>query len=121
MKNRRPRGSSARLGFTIIEAVVAILLLSVGAIALASTAAWSARLASDGRALQRQTERVQHVVDSLRTVPCAAIASGSATASGTTVSWSVIHTASVAEVAVVSPPPARRVSPFALRFIVPCE
>ena len=110
-----------QLGFTLVEAVVAILLLSVGAIGLASTSAWSARLSADGRALQRQSQSVQYVADSLRTVPCAALSSSSATTAYGPVSWSVTRTSTVANVAITAPPAVRRSGAFSVPFIIPCE
>ncbi len=110
-----------QLGFTIVEAVVAILLLSVGAIGLASSSAWSARLTADARALQRQSQSVQYVADSLRTVACLALNSSSATTAYGPVSWSVTRTSTVANVAITAPPAARRSAAFSIALIIPCE
>lgn len=115
--------SACRRAFTVVEAVVAILLLSVGAIALASTSAWSARLTADGRALQQQTQALQYVADSLRTLPCAAMTSASAATPYGPATWSVTRTILVANIALIAPPTpfSRRTTPFAVALTIPCE
>ncbi|MEO7963340.1 MAG: type II secretion system protein [Gemmatimonadaceae bacterium] len=110
-----------RAGFTIIEAVIALVLLSIGALGLASTSAWAARLNADARAIDAQTRNVQDTIDSLRALPCLAIASGSAVRASGIVAWSVTHTSSVAEVALLAPAPARRAANLPVQLIIPCE
>jgi type IV pilus assembly protein PilV len=82
-----PNRRSRRTGFTLVEVVVAVLLLSLAALGVASTATFTASLAASTRAHALATRATALVVDSLRSVPCAALASGGANTAAGTVRW----------------------------------
>lgn len=73
---------AARGGFGLVELVVAIMILSVGVLGLASTAAYVTRQVNEGGQATYAANRVQTLMDSLRAVPnCSGLASGSIAAS----------------------------------------
>jgi hypothetical protein len=88
----------SRSGFTVAEVVVAVIVLSVGLLALAGSTALTSRMVGSGRQVTRvgqaaaaRLERLRQVAFS--TVPaCSAPAwrSGSAGGSGLSESWSIL-------------------------------
>jgi type II secretory pathway pseudopilin PulG len=83
-----------RDGMTIVEVVVAILMLSVGLLALAGLAAGASKAIRGGGTQVVAAAVAQSRFDSLSSVPCATLAnggatSGSSTTRGITERWSV--------------------------------
>ncbi len=85
-----------RGGFTIIEVLVAVVILGIGIIALVSSSASSTRMIGRGRsatrAVQAATERMEILRSTAyRTSPdCTALASGTdSAATGVVTSWTV--------------------------------
>ena len=85
-------------GFTIVEVLIAIVMLSVGVLALASSSGAITRMMSFGRMKTDATAIAQSVLDSLRyraqatTPKCTALASGThgtAPKRGFSTSWTV--------------------------------
>ena len=103
---KHPRG-----GFTIVEVLIAIIMLSVGVLALASSSGTITRMMYDGRTKTDISAVAQSVLDSLRakaygtTYPsCSALASGSAGTvprPGMTVNWIIGGTPQQVEIRVV--------------------
>ena len=110
-----------RAGFTIAEALVALLLLTLGALGVASTSAWAARLASDARGVERQALAVQSAADSLRGVACPALTSGGAVTAAGPVTWTAVPHAAAVQLTVSAPPPPRRTQALTAELLVPCE
>lgn len=83
---------AGRRGFTIVEVLIAIIMLSIGVLALASSAGGITRMMSNGQRKTRSYAMATSLVDSLRRVAltnCAGLpANGSGTNSGITISWS---------------------------------
>ena len=89
----------SRGGFTIVEVLIAIIMLSIGVLALASSSGTITRMMYDGRTKTEIAAVAQSVLDSLRTKAygttypsCAALADGSAgipPRPGMTVDWFV--------------------------------
>ena len=77
-----PRPSD-RGGFTIIEVIVAILILSIGVLALAGTAAVVTKQMASGTRQTVASTIAQARFDSLASVQCANLAAGGATTTGT--------------------------------------
>jgi type IV pilus assembly protein PilV len=76
-------------GFTIIEVLVAVVILTIGLLGLVTTAALVTRMIGQG---QRYTEAAALAGDrfeQLRSVSCAALANGTSTQGGFTVAWTV--------------------------------
>ena len=89
-----------RKGFTIVELIVAIMILTVGLLSLASTAGSMTRIMA---ASSRQTvaaQVAQSRIDSLSSIDCTTLAkagatSGSSTVRGVTETWTVTDGANV--------------------------
>jgi len=87
--------SGRRDGFTLIEVLIAIVILSVGILALMQTAATSTIMLRDGRLRTRISTMAASRIDSLRLVAastdptCAAVSSGSASSLYGTETWTV--------------------------------
>jgi prepilin-type N-terminal cleavage/methylation domain-containing protein len=85
----RTRRLRARRGFTLVELMVAILLMAVGVLGLASTAVAVARL-SGGAAQQTVAANVAATrFEQLRSASCSTIKAGSATTRGVSERWVV--------------------------------
>ena len=86
-------------GFTLIEVMIAVVLLTVGVMALASGSAQVSRMIGRGRTDTMLGEVISSRADQLRriaastTPPCTALANGNATTSGITQSWTVLGAA----------------------------
>jgi prepilin-type N-terminal cleavage/methylation domain-containing protein len=86
----RPAESSRgvpRAGFTLVEMMVAVVILAIGLLGLASTAAVVTRQISGGAAQSIAANVVQSRVESLRSLSCAAIEDGSAVTRGVSERW----------------------------------
>lgn len=78
---------NVRGGFTLIEVVIAIVILAAGALALAGTAAVTARRLAES---SRQTSAVSVArsrAEASMASPCASLASGSETVRGVQSAW----------------------------------
>ena len=86
-RRRRPR--RARHGFTVIEMIIAIMVMSIGIMGLAGTARYVAMQMGNGRTQTIAATFATKIADSLSARRCAAIASGSQTKRGVTITWTV--------------------------------
>ena len=84
---RRPR--RARRGFTVIEMIIAIMVMSIGIMGLAGTARYVAMQMGNGSNQTVAATLSTKVADSLSARRCAAIVSGSQTKRGVTITWTV--------------------------------
>lgn len=117
-----PHAIPARRGFTLVEVVVAVVLLAIAALGVASTATFVARLAATARALALATRANAHIVDSLRGTPCASLGAGSARTPAGSVYWTASATGATRHVrAVLTPLSARVRAPLVEEVIVPCD
>ena len=86
-RRRRPR--RARHGFTVIEMIIAIMVMSIGIMGLAGTARYVAMQMGNGRTQTIAATFTTKIADSLSARRCAAIVSGSQTKRGVTITWTV--------------------------------
>ena len=94
----RTRRRQARAGFTLVELMVAILVMAVGVLGLAGTAVAVARL-TGGATQQTIAANVAATrFEQLRSSPCASIKTGSATTRGVSEKWVVTSVGTVAGV-----------------------
>lgn len=91
--------SRARTGFTMVEVLIAVTILSVGVIAMAGTSAMVTRMIGRGKIDTRAAQLATLKMDSLRvaayaTTPrCTALANGGPVTTGhVTLSWGVVVT-----------------------------
>jgi prepilin-type N-terminal cleavage/methylation domain-containing protein len=78
-----------RKGFTLVELMIAIIILTTGILALAGTAGAITRMLSGGGRLGGSAVTAEGRFELLRATPCASLASGSAVEGPYTVAWTV--------------------------------
>jgi prepilin-type N-terminal cleavage/methylation domain-containing protein len=83
------RTRQPRHGFTVIEMIIAIMVMSIGIMGLAGTARYVAMQMGNGRTQTIAATFATKVADSLSARRCAAIVGGSQTKRGVTVTWTV--------------------------------
>lgn len=76
-----------RRAFTLPEVLVAILVLCVGILGLASTGTFIAIQAGEARAITEGALLAGRALDSLRALPCTSITGGQLTQGPATVRW----------------------------------
>ena len=85
----RPGRLRVRRGLTLIEMIIAIIIMSIGIMGLAGTASYVAQQMGGGNAQTIAAVLASKVSDSLSARRCAAIVDGSQTRRGVTMSWTV--------------------------------
>lgn len=90
-----------RSGFTIVELLVALMIFSVGALALAGTAARTVTLLASGQTRILAAGVAANRFERLRSVPCSAQISDSTTTRGIRERWTVVPLARADDVTVV--------------------
>ena len=83
------RAAAKREGFTLVELIVAILILSVGLLGMASTSAVVLRQMSGGAKQSIAAAVAQSRMEILRANRCGTATSGTATTRGLSESWTV--------------------------------
>lgn len=118
--NKTPR--TARDAFTLVEVVVALVLLATAALNVAATSTYLARLAASARAQALATRATAHVVDSLRSAPCTSLGAGSITTVAGTVRWTATSGAGTRDIRAVLTPISPRVrQPVVEEVLLPCD
>ena len=117
-----------RGGFTIVELVVSIIILSIGIIGLASTAAYVTRQMAGSKVQTIAASIAQNRIDSLTSIGCSRLVaplSGSATTRGIAESWTVTDTLglNVKKITLSMTVPVRRGAPKTLTYktYIPCR
>lgn len=87
MRRRRPLRT--RRGFTIIEMIIAIIVMAVGVMGLAGTARYVAMQMGNGRTQTIAATFATKIADSLSARRCASIVGGTQTKRGVTITWTV--------------------------------
>jgi type IV pilus assembly protein PilV len=78
-----------RRGMTLIEVIIAIIVMSIGIMGLAGTASYVAQQMGGGNAQTIAAALATKVSDSLSARRCSALVSGNQTKRGVSISWSV--------------------------------
>jgi type IV pilus modification protein PilV len=98
---------SNRNGFTIIEVLVAVLVLAIGIIGLMTTAALVTRMIGQGERYSQASTMAAEQFEVFRSQRCASLAAGTATRGAFTLNWTVQNAAGgrarSVQVVVVSP------------------
>ena len=84
-------------GFTLLEVLVALVILSTGILGLAANAALVSRLVGDGSRLTIAATVATARLEQLRALPCAGVASGMAVTRGIEERWTAAPIGSAAE------------------------
>lgn len=79
-------------GFTIVEILVAVMVLTVGLLGLATTAGLVTRMISQGHRYTEASTLATERIEMLKSTGCPAATSGSETRGAMTVRWSVVDT-----------------------------
>lgn len=110
-----------RPAFTLVELLVAIVILAVGVLALAATAGLVAAHIGDGARLTGAAHVARTVLDSLGGRDCAAITTGASSRDGISTEWTVAGDSDATRVALTVGAPLRRTSRRdTYRLVVPC-
>ena len=110
-----------RPAFTLVELLVAIVVLTVGLLALAATAAMVASHLGDGARLTSSAHIARSILDSLGGTDCGAVTSGATSRGGVSVEWRAARDSSTAEIDLTAASELRRRSRRdAYRMVVPC-
>jgi len=88
-RHRRPIRRAPRRGFTLVEVIVAIVVLSIGVLGLAGTASYVMTQMTGAREQTLAANRATAVMDSLSASPCSSLVGGTTTRRGVTVTWTV--------------------------------
>ena len=125
-RSARRSATSPRRGFTIVELVVAILILSTGLLALAGTSTYVVRQMAGGSLQTVASTMVQSRFDSLSSVKCTTLATTTAGTKGTnhargvTESWAVVDGANT-KILYDTVRFAGRVKPLVYRSLIHCR
>ena len=82
--------SSPRGGFTLIEVMVALIILTVGVLGLAATTIWVVRQGTLAELTTERTAAVQTVVERLRASDYTTLAAGSDSVGRFAVEWAIV-------------------------------
>ncbi len=93
MPSRDP-AAQGRQGFTLVELIVAVIVLAIGVLGLASTAAVVTRQMGGSQMQNIAAAVAQQRFERLRALPCASLANGNATTRRITETWTVTGGAS---------------------------
>ena len=111
-----------RPAFTLVELLVAIVVLTVGLLALAATAGLLAAHVADGGRLTVAAHIARSVIDSLASHDCASVTSASTLRDGTSAAWTATADSVATRVELTVAAELRRVTRRdAYRVLIPCE
>ena len=100
--------TATRSAFTLVEVLVAIVVFTVGVLALAATAGLVATHVGDGGRLTGAAHAARSVLDSLHALPCDRARSGSALLDQVTATWTVTRDSLTATIDITVASPLRR-------------
>lgn len=127
-RNRRTTrpGRTARRGATLVELMVAMLLLSVGLFSVLGTSGSVVKQLGGGRNQTVAAGIAQARLDSLTSIGCQSLTPGNATTSGTSTrrdieeSWTVVDGRNIKTIQITMTVPGRMV-PILYETIIPCR
>ena len=110
-----------RAAFTLVELLVAIVVLTVGLLALAATAGLVASQVGDGGRLTGAAHVAHSLLDSLALHECVAVVSGASRRQGSSATWDVARDSIAARVEMrVGTDLRRGTRDDTYRLVVPC-
>jgi prepilin-type N-terminal cleavage/methylation domain-containing protein len=84
---------NAERGFTIVEVLVAVMILSVGLMGLVTTAGLVTRMIGQGQRYTEASSLANERIEILRSQGCPAVGTGTETRGAFTISWRVVEVA----------------------------
>lgn len=118
---RAVRALRARSGFTLAELLVALMIFTVGALAMAATAANVMMLIGSSKNRTQAAAVAEARFEQMRSQPCSAHTTDSTTTRGIGEKWSVVPLVRADDVTVrVSFISSRRVNTRVYRSFLPC-
>jgi prepilin-type N-terminal cleavage/methylation domain-containing protein len=125
VRSTQPQRPRARRGFTIVELLVAIMLFSVGVLALAATSASILAMSGDANRRVQSASIASSVFEKQRSISCTKVAAGSSTSRGLSYFWTAKKFPSSAprtvEIAVTVTVPQRGApKTYFFRNVFPC-
>jgi Tfp pilus assembly protein PilV len=91
-----------RRGFTVVEIIVATIVLTFGVLGMAGTTAYVIRQVTLAQVTSRRAAAIQSAVERLRATPYEDLANGSDSVGPFAVDWSVVSSNRSAEVTVIT-------------------
>lgn len=76
-------------GFTVVEVLIAVLVLTVGLLGMVTTAALTTRMIAQGQRFSEASAIANERFEILRAIPCAQMTGGSSQVGRYSVSWTV--------------------------------
>ncbi len=95
------RQHSGERGFSVVEAIVGIVMLTIGLVGLAKASGLGFSQVTRARQDMQYAADVQQVMDSLRSRGYGLVTSGSATIRGRAVSWTVTNPSATSQLVTV--------------------
>jgi prepilin-type N-terminal cleavage/methylation domain-containing protein len=86
----RQRAAVARGGFTVVELIVAMMIFTVGALAMAATATRVMTMMTSAQSRARAAAIAESRFERFRATPCSAHSSDSTTTRGVSERWTVV-------------------------------
>jgi len=90
MNDERRASGSERAGFSMVEVIIAIIILAVGVLGLAGTTAFIVRQVTLGDLMTERAAAFQTVIDQLQSLPYASVTSGSDSVGIYAATWSSV-------------------------------
>ena len=92
--DERPVRGPARAGFTVIEVIIAMIILAIGVLGLAGTTAFFVRQVTQADLMTERVAAFQTVVDRLQSLPYDSVTTGSDSVGIYAVTWSTVNNGS---------------------------
>ncbi len=110
---------ATRRGVSLIEVLIACVLLTVAVLGLVSVGTGISKQTGNSRRQIMSAGMDQARLDSLRSLPCGSMSSGSVTKQGITQTWTVSGTGNTRDIVLRMTLP-RMTNPVIYRALVPC-
>jgi type IV pilus assembly protein PilV len=118
----KQRNLKSRRGFTILEVIVAIVILSMGILGLAGTAASVTRMVGSSDRYAQATALATQRFEIMRGTSCATMGGGSSTQGRYTVAWTVADVTNGKQVTItVTAPSTRGTRTHTFTQIISCQ
>lgn len=114
----RSTAHALRAGLTLVEVLVALLILSAGALGTVGSQVAIARLSANALARERQAAAAAWIIDSLRAEPCASLTPGTRATSGAQLAWNVSASGDLSTLRVDVTP--SQGTPWVAETLLPC-